>query len=58
MPSFVSCDLMSSGDVLEVLRPYCSESTHSADTRRTLLLLMEKVVIWILCNKLTAMIII
>jgi len=45
MPSFVSCDLMSSGDVLEVLRPYCSESTHSADTRRTLLLLMEKVVI-------------
>jgi len=40
-----SCDLMSSGDVLEVLRPYCSESTHSADTRRTLLLLMEKYLI-------------
>ena len=38
-----SGDLVSSGDVLEVLRPYCSESCHPTNTRKSLLQLMEKV---------------
>ena len=36
-------DLTTSGDILEVLRPYCSEGSHPGETRRTLLQLMERV---------------